>query len=57
MPLPLKDWGEKGKEAKRRNRRMVLYDEYRINGVNATCKRAIAPKAFPILSSAFSFSE
>lgn len=26
---------------------MVLCDEYRINGVNAMCKRAIAPTALP----------
>lgn len=27
---------------------MVLRDEYRINGVNAMCKRAIAPTALPL---------
>ena len=39
---------EKREEAKRRYRRMVLCDEYRINGVNAMCKRAIAPTALPV---------
>ena len=38
---------EKREEVKGRYGRIVLCDEYRINGVNAMCKRAIAPTVFP----------